>query len=71
MKQKIETEFFEVLKMLQFNTRGHDLFRRWYVDGRIFFQKIIDAENPKNGIQELKYLDPRKIKFFTPLKKEP
>jgi hypothetical protein len=37
---------------MQFNTRGHDLFRRWYVDGRIFFQKIIDAENPKNGITE-------------------
>ncbi len=69
IKQKIETEFFEVLKMLQFNTRGHDLFRRWYVDGRIFFQKIIDAENPKNGITELKYLDPRKIKKIREVRK--
>ena len=69
IKQKIETEFFEVLKMLQFNTRGHDLFRRWYVDGRIFFQKIIDSENPKNGITELKYLDPRKIKKIREVRK--
>ena len=69
IKQTIEVEFAEVLKMLQFNTRGHDLFRRWYVDGRIFFQKIIDAENPKNGITELKYLDPRKIKKIREVRK--
>ena len=69
IKQTIEQEFSEVLRMLQFNTRGHDLFRRWYVDGRIFFQKIIDAENPKNGITELKYLDPRKIKKIREVRK--
>ena len=69
IKQTIETEFAEVLKMLQFNTRGHDLFRRWYVDGRIFFQKVIDAENPKNGITELKYLDPRKVKKIREVRK--
>ena len=69
IKQTIETEFSDVLRLLQFNTRGHDLFRRWYVDGRIFFQKIIDAENPKNGIQELKYLDPRKIKKIREVRK--
>ena len=69
IKQAIETEFSDVLRLLQFNTRGHDLFRRWYVDGRIFFQKIIDAENPKNGIQELKYLDPRKIKKIREVRK--
>ena len=55
-KVRIEEEFADVLRLLQFNTRGHDLFRRWYVDGRIFFQKVIDAENTKNGITELKYL---------------
>jgi hypothetical protein len=47
---------------MQFNTKGHDIFRRWYVDGRIYYQKIIDRENPKEGIKELKYIDPRKIK---------
>ena len=69
IKQKIEQEFAEVLRLLQFNTRGHDLFRRWYVDGRIFFQKVIDAENTKNGITELKYLDPRKIKKIREVRK--
>ena len=69
IKRRIEEEFVEVLKLMQFNTRGHDLFRRWYVDGRIFFQKIIDAENMKNGIVELKYLDPRKIKKIREVRK--
>ena len=69
IKQRIESEFAEVLRLLQFNTRGHDLFRRWYVDGRIFFQKVIDAENTKNGITELKYLDPRKIKKIREVRK--
>ena len=69
IKVRIEQEFADVLRLLQFNTRGHDLFRRWYVDGRIFFQKVIDAENTKNGITELKYLDPRKIKKIREVRK--
>ena len=69
IRAKIESEFSEVLRLLQFNTRGHDLFRRWYVDGRIFFQKVIDAENSKNGIVELKYLDPRKVKKIREVRK--
>jgi len=69
IKVRIEEEFADVLRLLQFNTRGHDLFRRWYVDGRIFFQKIIDAENTKNGITELKYLDPRKVKKIREVRK--
>ena len=69
IRAKIESEFKEVLRLLQFNTRGHDLFRRWYVDGRIFFQKVIDAENHKTGITELKYLDPRKVKKIREVRK--
>ena len=69
IRAKIESEFSEVLRLLQFNTRGHDLFRRWYVDGRIFFQKVIDAENHKTGITELKYLDPRKVKKIREVRK--
>ena len=69
IKVRIEEEFADVLRLLQFNTRGHDLFRRWYVDGRIFFQKVIDAENTKNGILELKYLDPRKVKKIREVRK--
>jgi len=70
VRRKIEDEFKFILRLLQFNTKGHDIFRRWYVDGRIYYQKIIDRENPKNGITELKYIDPRKIKKVREIKKE-
>ena len=69
IRRKIEEEFTEVLRLLQFNTRGHDIFRRWYVDGRIYYQKIIDTETGKKGITELKYLDPRKIKKIREVRK--
>jgi len=69
IRRKIEDEFSEVLRLLQFNTRGHDIFRRWYVDGRIYYQKIIDTETGKKGITELKYLDPRKIKKIREVRK--
>ena len=70
VRRKIEDEFKFILRLLQFNTKGHDIFRRWYVDGRIYYQKVIDRENPKNGITELKYIDPRKIKKVREIKKE-
>lgn len=69
VKQKIEKEFKHILRLMNFGTRGHDLFRRWYVDGRIYFQKIIDRESPLKGITELKYLDPRKIKKIREVRK--
>lgn len=61
-KKVIEDEFKEVLKMLQFHKRGHDLFRKWYVDGRLYFHVVIDDANIKDGIKELRYVDPRKIR---------
>ena len=70
IKRKIEDEFQEVLRLMNFNTKGHDVFRRWYVDGRIFYQKIIDRDNPKKGITELKYIDPRKIKKIREVRKK-
>jgi len=70
IRRKIEDEFKEVLKLLNFNTKGHDIFRRWYVDGRIYYQKIIDRESPKKGITELKYIDPRKIKKIREVRKK-
>jgi hypothetical protein len=69
VRTKIEEEFSEVLRLMQFNTRGHDIFRRWYVDGRVFYQKVIDAEDTRKGITELKYLDPRKIKKIREVRK--
>lgn len=62
IKKKIIEEFDNVKNLLQFNHSGYDFFRRWYVDGRIYFQIIIDPENPRNGIKELRYIDPRKIR---------
>src|SRR5210317_2193274 len=70
IQRKIEDEFQEVLRLMNFNTKGHDVFRRWYVDGRIFYQKIIDRDNPKKGITELKYIDPRKIKKIREVRKK-
>ena len=70
VRRRVEDEFKECLRLMNFNTKGHDLFRRWYVDGRIYFQKIIDRNNPKNGITELKYIDPRKIKKIREVRKK-
>ena len=70
IKRKIRTEFMEVLRLLHFEAKGHDVFRRWYVDGRIFFHKIIDTKNPKQGIVELRYIDPTKIKKVRQIKKQ-
>ena len=62
IKKRIREEFGEVLQLLHFEQKGHDIFRRWYVDGRLFYHKIIDTKNPKHGIVELRYIDPTKIK---------
>jgi len=70
VRKKIEDEFRNVLRLLSFSTKGHDIFRRWYVDGRIFYHKIIDRNSPKKGITELKYIDPRKIKKIREIRKK-
>jgi hypothetical protein len=70
IRRKIEDEFKTILRLMDFNTKGHDIFRRWYVDGRMFYQKVIDRENPRNGITELKYIDPRKIKKVREVRKQ-
>ena len=62
IKTKIREEFHEILHLLDFNAKGHDIFRRWYVDGRIYYHKIIDPKHPRKGIKEVRYIDPRKIK---------
>ena len=70
LKKKIQNEFDEVLRLLEFEEKGHDIFRRWYVDGRMFYHKVIDPQAPKNGIKELRYIDPRKIKKIREIKKK-
>jgi hypothetical protein len=62
IKARVRDEFQQVLHLLDFNNKAHDLFRRWYIDGRIYFHKIIDENDPQKGIQELRYIDALKIK---------
>ena len=62
VKKKISEEFETVLKMLNFGNLSDDLFKRWYIDGRIYYHVVVDESNPKEGIQELRYIDPRKIR---------
>jgi hypothetical protein len=62
IKNKIKEEFESLLEMLDFSNKGYDIFRRWYVDGRIYHHIIIDDKDPRDGIKELRYIDPRKIR---------
>ena len=55
---------------MDFDTRGHDIFRRWYVDGRIFYHKVIDKKAPRKGIVDLRYIEPRKIRKVRELQKD-
>jgi len=70
IKDRIREEFDSVLELLNFDTKGHDIFRRWYVDGRMYYHKVIDKKNPKKGIQELRYIDPKKIRKVKEIKKK-
>ena len=70
IKRKIRKEFSEVLRLLHFERKGHDIFRRWYVDGRIYYHKIIDPKNTRKGITELRWIDASKIKKVREVKKK-
>jgi len=69
IKKKIQEEFDHILKLLDFSNMGHDLFRRYYLDGRLFYHIIIDDKRPTLGIQELRYIDPRKIRKIREIQK--
>jgi len=69
IKKQIIEEFNKILTLYRFNHNGHDLFRNWYIDGRVYFQIIVDRENPKRGIVELRYIDPTKISKVKEVKK--
>ncbi len=62
IKESIKAEFTELVRLLDFRKVGYEMFRKWYVDGRLFFHIIIDDKNPKRGILELRPIDPLKIK---------
>ena len=69
IKKKIRDEFKTILSMLNFSNLSDDIFRRWYIDGRIYFHIIVNEKNPKEGIQELRYIDPRKIRKVREIQK--
>lgn len=70
IKDKISDEFVQVLRLLKFNDRGHEIFRQWYIDGRLYYQVLLDPNNVKSGIAELRFIDPRKIRKIKNVKKE-
>lgn len=70
LKKAIQAEFETISRLLNFNNYGYEIFRRWYVDGRLYYHCIIDENNPEQGIQELRYIDPRKIRKVRLLTRE-
>jgi len=69
LKQIIREEFKSIKEMLDFDRKSHEIFRNWYVDGRLFYFKVIDQKNPAAGIQDIRYIDPLKIKHIRQEKK--
>ena len=63
IKKKIRQEFKYILELLDFDKKSHEIYRNWYVDGRLYYHKIIDLKNPEAGIQELRYIDAMKIRY--------
>ena len=70
IKTKIRDEFKTILKLYKFSERGHDEFRSWYVDGRSYYHILLDPNNLKAGIQELRYIDPRKVRKIKKIHKD-
>jgi hypothetical protein len=69
VKDIIRKEFKKIKEIMDFDKKAHEIFRNWYVDGRIYYHKVIDLKHPEEGIKELRYIDPLKIKYVRRLKK--
>ncbi len=70
IKKRIREEFNELKRLLQFDKKCYHIFRRWYIDGRLYYHKVIDVNKPTEGIKELRSIDPRKIKKARETQKE-
>lgn len=70
IKKLMREEFHEILRLLDFENRSYEIFRRWYVDGRLFYHKVINPESPDDGLIELRYIDPRKIRKITEIEQK-
>ena len=69
IKKKIRDEFKYILELLDFDRKSHEIYRNWYIDGRLFYHKVIDLKRPEEGIQELRYIDSLKIRYVRQQKK--
>ena len=70
LKKTIRDEFKRIKEILDFDRKSHEIFRNWYVDGRLYYLKVIDTQKPQEGIKELRYIDPMKIKYIRQEKKK-
>ena len=71
VKNMIREEFDYIKNLIGFDTKAHEMFRRWYIDGRLYYHKVIDLKRPQDGILELRYVDPQKIKKVRQINKVP
>lgn len=70
IKKKFVQEFESILHLLEFDIKAHDMFRQYYVDGKLYFHLVFDGDNYKNGIADIRYIDPRKIRKIRNIKKD-
>src|SRR5210317_186216 len=70
IKAKIRKEFKYILELLDFDRKSHEIYRNWYIDGRLYYHKVIDIKNPHEGIQELRYIDALKMRYVRHQKKK-
>lgn len=69
IKNRIRDEFNEIKRLIKFDKKCYEIYRRWYIDGRLYYNKVIDLNNPSEGIKEIRYIDPLKIKKMRVVKK--
>ena len=70
IKKKIRQEFKYILELLDFDKKSHEIYRNWYIDGRLYYHKVIDIKNPHEGIQELRYIDAMKMRYVRQARKK-
>jgi hypothetical protein len=70
IKSKIREEFKTILDLLDFDKKSHEIYRNWYIDGRLYYHKVIDLKKPQEGIQELRYIDAMKMRYVRKTKKD-
>ena len=70
IKKKIREEFRYIKELMDFDKKSHEIFRNWYIDGRLYYLKVIDQKNPQEGLKDLRYIDPMKLKFVKQEKKK-